>query len=96
MTKIESILRPDEILPRQIDTVGVGLYRVVGEDRVTDEWEGCYGHVVLVLMARIRDDDGNELPHGVMNAYVRPDGKRVILQWQRRSDVFGLPAGASA
>jgi len=46
----------------------------------TDEF--VEGEQTLVLMARVREDDGRPLPKGQFDAYVRKDGRQVIKAYQ--------------
>jgi hypothetical protein len=78
---------PPEIDESELETIGVGLYRVKGRTRRGDlyrpELDAFDRDIDQVLMARV-DDGPTILPSGgfVERAEIRHDGKRLIVGWQ--------------
>lgn len=81
------------ITGRELETAPVGLYVMQATPGVpytlktertyrfeTDEFVD--GEQTLVLMARVREDDGRPMPKGVVDAWIRKDGKQVIKAYQ--------------
>lgn len=79
---------PELISESSLDTAPVGLYVLVGSDGLPqeqrmDRYDPIKDEFVKDVPCRLlgRVSEKTELPIGVRRAYIRGDGKRVIIDW---------------